>query len=162
MMQFDFLMCSERSGSNLITKILDAHSRVCGPFPTHLLRIMALNLYRYGDLSVDSHWEIFLEDVQDLLEHRIAEKDWTGTIVLFGETHRAALAISGRRVTALERVPARADIMLEGSDAAITQIVTGVHSPLEPYLQLDLRIRPALNAHVQDLLETLFPKVQVY
>jgi hypothetical protein len=70
-MQFDFLMCSERSGSNLITKILDAHSQICGPFPTHLLRVMSLNLFRYGDLSRDRNWSIFLEDVENLLNHRI-------------------------------------------------------------------------------------------
>ena len=70
-MQFDFLMCSERSGSNLITKILDAHSRVCGPFPTHLLRHLSLNLFRYGDLAEDRNWSAFLEDVENLLRHRI-------------------------------------------------------------------------------------------
>jgi len=70
-MQFDFLMCSERSGSNLITKILDAHSRLCGPFPTHLLRHMSLNLFRYGDLTEDRNWLVFLEDVENLLQHRI-------------------------------------------------------------------------------------------
>jgi hypothetical protein len=70
-MHFDFLMCSERSGSNLVTKILDAHSEICGPFPTHLLRVMSMNLFRYGNLSVDRNWSIFLEDVENLLNHRI-------------------------------------------------------------------------------------------
>jgi hypothetical protein len=70
-MHFDFLMCSERSGSNLITKILDAHSEICGPFPTHMLRILSMNLFRYGNLSGDRNWSVFLEDVENLLNHRI-------------------------------------------------------------------------------------------
>ena len=32
MMLFGFLICSERYGSKLITKILDARPDICGPF----------------------------------------------------------------------------------------------------------------------------------
>jgi hypothetical protein len=32
---------------------------------------MSLNLFRYGNLSVDRNWSIFLEDVENLLNHRI-------------------------------------------------------------------------------------------
>lgn len=62
-MQFDFLICSERSGSNLITKLIDAHPEVCGPFPSHLIRCFVPQIYRYGDLSKDSNWQILIEDV---------------------------------------------------------------------------------------------------
>lgn len=28
---YTFLMCSERSGSNFITKLMNNHSQICGP-----------------------------------------------------------------------------------------------------------------------------------
>ena len=37
MVSFDFLICSERSGSNLIAKVMDTHPDACGPFPPHIL-----------------------------------------------------------------------------------------------------------------------------
>jgi hypothetical protein len=45
--RFDFLLCSERSGGNLITKMLDAHPEVCGPFPTQILGRESLKRYGY-------------------------------------------------------------------------------------------------------------------
>lgn len=71
-MHFDFLMCSERSGSNLITKILDAHTEVCGPSPTHLTRTGALHLYRYGDLSREENWKTLISDSVNLVQNKIA------------------------------------------------------------------------------------------
>ncbi|HEC62630.1 MAG TPA: hypothetical protein ENI27_10330, partial [bacterium] len=73
MMPFDFLICSERSGSNLITKILDAHPLVCGPFPSHMIRTLAFNINNYGDLSNERNWHTLLEDTANLLEHGIAK-----------------------------------------------------------------------------------------
>ncbi|HUV08005.1 MAG TPA: sulfotransferase, partial [Spirochaetia bacterium] len=72
MMRFDFLMCSERSGSNLITKILDAHPDICGPFPTHMIRAVSLNLYRYADLAEDRNWYTLILDISSLLNNGIA------------------------------------------------------------------------------------------
>jgi len=71
-MRFDFLMCSERSGSNLITKILNAHPEVCGPFPSHIIRTVLLNYHRYGDLGNDRHWEALIEDVAYFLRNMFA------------------------------------------------------------------------------------------
>ena len=62
-MHFDFLLCSERSGSNLITKLLDAHPEICGPFPRHAMRSFGLNLYRYGDITKDANWELLVDDM---------------------------------------------------------------------------------------------------
>ncbi len=62
-----FLMCSERSGSNLITHMFDAHPDCCGPEPTHLVRILAENRCRYGDLEDDSAWRELCGDAADLL-----------------------------------------------------------------------------------------------
>ena len=61
-MRFDFLICSERSGSNLITKLLDSHPEVCGPFPSHMVRTFSLNLNGYGDLNDDAAWSTLLDD----------------------------------------------------------------------------------------------------
>jgi len=71
-MRFDFLMCSERSGSNLMTKIMNAHPEVCGPFPSHLMRNVLLNYYRYGDLQIDANWDALTEDVAFYMERIFA------------------------------------------------------------------------------------------
>jgi len=104
----------------------------------------------------------FLEEITSLLERRMEKTDWTGTIALRGEKHRATLAIRNGRVRVPRRLPARPDITLWGSDATITRIVAGIHTLYEPYLQLDLEITPALNQQVVQLLETLFPRVEMY
>ena len=66
-MQFDFLICSERCGSNLITKMLDAHPEVCGPFPSQIIGTMGPQIFRYGDLSKDENWATLLQDTVDYL-----------------------------------------------------------------------------------------------
>lgn len=73
------LMCSERSGSNLITHMMGAHPDVCSPAPSHLIRVLAENRCRYGDLQVDSHWERLLADGLDLLRTQLGtwRRTWT-------------------------------------------------------------------------------------
>lgn len=71
-MQFDFLICSERSGSNLLTRILNAHPSICGPFPSHLFRIFTQNYHRYGDLQKDENWRCFVDDVAFYMQHIFA------------------------------------------------------------------------------------------
>lgn len=66
-MNFSFLISTERSGSNLITKMIDAHPNCCGPSPTHLFRIYALNIEKYGDLSNAKNWEILVQDTLEVL-----------------------------------------------------------------------------------------------
>jgi hypothetical protein len=92
-MQFDFLMCSERSGSNLITKMLDSHPDICGPFPTHMIRLLSTNLYRYGNLSNEKNWEVFLSDAEFLLNNRICswESDFNLSLAQKGERSLEAL-----------------------------------------------------------------------
>ncbi len=80
MMHFDFLVCSERSGSNLITKMMNANSETCGPFPSHMFRQFALNYYRYGDLGVDGNWKTFLADVVYYMDGKFAEWDSRVTV----------------------------------------------------------------------------------
>jgi len=69
--KFDFLICSERSGSNLITKLIDSHSLYCGPTPPHLLRVFEPLMVKYGDLDKYSNWERFIGDVLDFFNCKI-------------------------------------------------------------------------------------------
>lgn len=62
-----FLMCSERSGSNLLTNLFDTHKDVCGPYPKHLFNPVLRNLYRYGDLEDPVRWNALLEDIARLM-----------------------------------------------------------------------------------------------
>ena len=72
-MKFDFLLSSERSGSNLITKMLDAHPSVCGPAPSHMIRTFSQNILNYGDLKKDENWNALLNDVADIMRFQLGE-----------------------------------------------------------------------------------------
>lgn len=72
-MPFVFLLCSERSGSNLITKIFDSHPECCGPSPSHLIRTFSRNLWRYGDISLDENWRILCTDIADFLNNQLGK-----------------------------------------------------------------------------------------
>lgn len=68
--EFIFLLCSERSGSNLVTRVFDSHALVCGPSPTHLGSDLLDNLYRYGGVTGGGADE-FMNDFLDLFEAKI-------------------------------------------------------------------------------------------
>lgn len=70
-MKFDFLICSERSGSNLITKLLDNHSKYCGPTPPHLLRVFEPVMFKYGDLNNSENWNAFVNDIYEFFNCKI-------------------------------------------------------------------------------------------
>ena len=72
-MKFNFLLCSERSGSNFIVKILNAHPKICGPSPNHLIRVIALNEKNYGKLDDLKNWKTFIHDVLFYVESQMAE-----------------------------------------------------------------------------------------
>ena len=57
-----FLICSERSGSNLIRAVVDAHSHYCAPAPTHLADFLH-SAYCYGDLELDANWSRLVSDL---------------------------------------------------------------------------------------------------
>ena len=76
-MQFNFLIATERSGSNLITKMMDAHPQVCGPAPLHILRVIGLEFFKYGDLSVQENWDVFLKDMAAMSNSEFAK--WNRT-----------------------------------------------------------------------------------
>lgn len=56
-----FLLCSERSGSNLIRAMLDAHSQIYAPMPIHLGLRFWHNIHHYGDLSKNENWNLLLK-----------------------------------------------------------------------------------------------------
>lgn len=66
-MKIAFLMCSERSGSNLITKLLNAHSKICGPSTKHVFNPVARNLFRYEPLSDQGNWRALVADIHNLM-----------------------------------------------------------------------------------------------
>ena len=68
-----FLLGSERSGTNFITKVLDNHPNICGPSPTHLIRTFSKNLRNYGNLNIDKNWKTFLTDISDFLKYQLGE-----------------------------------------------------------------------------------------
>ncbi len=63
MSEFVFLVCSERSGSNFITSLMNGHKDICGPPPTHLFRLFGTNMERYGNLAESGNWQQLLADV---------------------------------------------------------------------------------------------------
>lgn len=102
-LDFTFLMCSERSGSNLITRMFDAHPDCCGPSPTHLVRILAENRGRYGDLQDDRAWGELCRDAADLLATKVGawQREWTAA-QLAAAAPRRSLAALVRTVFAAE------------------------------------------------------------
>ncbi|MFE8073397.1 sulfotransferase [Marinobacteraceae bacterium S3BR75-40.1] len=66
-MSFFFLMCSERSGSNLITSLLNGHNNICGPATKHIINPVARNIFRYGDLKNSENWSRLVEDIFRLI-----------------------------------------------------------------------------------------------
>lgn len=70
-----FLMSSERSGSNLITRIFDNHSQYRAPPAVHLLRILGENLFRYGDLRSARNWSTLVDDCVALFDSKLGM--WT-------------------------------------------------------------------------------------
>ena len=61
-----FLLCTERSGSNLITKLMNAHSKICGPSTKHILNPTFSNLHRYEPLHKIENWNAFIDDLLNL------------------------------------------------------------------------------------------------
>jgi len=93
--QVTLLMCSERSGSNLITRMMGAHPEVCSPTPTHVIRVLAENRCRYGDLQDDANWDRMLGDVVDLLQTQLGQwqKKWTASTLHNEVTDRTLVSL---------------------------------------------------------------------
>ena len=63
---FIFLLCSERSGSNFITKLMNNHSKICGPSTKHIINPVARNYFRYQPLHQSKQWEALVDDILNL------------------------------------------------------------------------------------------------
>ena len=72
---FAFLMAGERSGSNLLTRMVDAHPQCCGPAPLHALRILAPRLPVYGALDAEPAWQALIEHLLGLWDAKLGP--WT-------------------------------------------------------------------------------------
>lgn len=68
-----FLICSERSGSNLIREMMGAHSQLFAPMPMHLLDKIGSYRYKYGDLHRNRNWKLLVRHVTQLIENQIGE-----------------------------------------------------------------------------------------
>jgi sulfotransferase family protein len=101
-----FIIGTERSGSNLLRLILNAHSRIAVPHPPHLVRYFAPLMRSYGDLRSDRAFSHFTRDVVRLLEthihpwevtidveglRRTARRDLLGVYVAIYQQYRDAL-----------------------------------------------------------------------
>ena len=58
-----FLMCSERSGSNLLRTLLGRHPCISAPPPPHLLKTFVPLLPLYGNLETRQNFERLLSDI---------------------------------------------------------------------------------------------------
>lgn len=98
-MKFAFLMCSERCGSNLITKMLDAHPLICGPATKHLVNPVARNVFRYEPLEQPANWRALLQDIHALLNADFSR--WRRSYTL---AELASMADPGDLPTLLRRI----------------------------------------------------------
>ena len=66
-----FIIGTERSGSNLLRVILNAHSRIAVPHPPHVMHWFGDLVPRYGDLERDPNFRGLIEDVLGFLDGHI-------------------------------------------------------------------------------------------
>lgn len=97
------LFCSERAGSNMIAKIMDAHPQVCAPGASHLFAVMSECACRYVPGSDDLR-----DAVLDLFDFKASQwliDDWVheDRVALLSD-----LACAGEMAAALYAAEARA------------------------------------------------------
>lgn len=125
-MQFTFLICSERSGSNLLTRMIDGHSLYCGPSPLHAFRILGEALPGYGDLARDDNWSRLVDDCAELIQSQIGvwRTRWSA--------RRLRAEVPERSLVALLRHIYSAEATAHGKKRVLIKEI-GVHRFL-PYL----------------------------
>lgn len=135
MMTFTFMMCSERSGSNLLTRLMDAHPEVCGPTPVHLLRSLSDHRHRFGDLSEEANWQAFVQAAVDLFDTKLGSWSSSWTV----ESLHAAC--SERSLVALFRTVYEAEASARGKSRVFVKT-----NHLHRYLSIVLKAFP--NARI--------------
>jgi hypothetical protein len=63
-----FIIGTERSGTNLLRLILNAHNAIAVPHPPHIMKLFAPLESMYGDLHVDRNFRRLIEDVCRMVE----------------------------------------------------------------------------------------------
>lgn len=86
-MRFCFLICSERSGSNFITSLMNGHPTISGPPPSHLFRLFATNRGNYGLLEDDRNWHLLIDDMVENWGSQLGR--WMTTPTVEGLSSRA-------------------------------------------------------------------------
>ncbi|MFT5684601.1 MAG: hypothetical protein ACI8RZ_005545 [Myxococcota bacterium] len=71
-----FIIGTERSGSNLLRLILNAHSRIAIPHPPHIMKYLAHLEDHYGDLTDDRNMRALVADILTLIEAHIFPWDY--------------------------------------------------------------------------------------
>ena len=71
-----FIIGTERSGSNLLRLILNAHSRIAIPHPPHLMKYLAPQAAGYGDLSQDAAMLRVIDDALTIIDAHIFPWDY--------------------------------------------------------------------------------------
>lgn len=97
MADFTFLVCTERSGSNFATNLMNGHRAVCGPPPTHLFRLFGSNMDRYANLRDDTVWYRLIEDMVEGFGNTLGV--WSSSVT----RDELASAVSERSSAALLR-----------------------------------------------------------
>ncbi len=71
-----FILGTERSGSNLLRLILNAHSQIVVPHPPHIMHYFAPLAANYGNLGDDTRFRALVHDVLALVGAHIHPWDW--------------------------------------------------------------------------------------
>jgi len=104
---FTFLIASERSGGNLIASLMNAHSAICAPPPSHLFRLFASNAANYGDLGRDENWSLLLREVIAAFEAQLGS--WNTAPTLEGLRSAAIRRNMAEPLRAIYEAEARRD-----------------------------------------------------
>jgi hypothetical protein len=70
------IMSSERSGSNLVRRMLGAHPDVAAPPPPHLWRVLQPLLPYYGPLGEERGWRLLLDDALAMTKVPASHLKW--------------------------------------------------------------------------------------
>lgn len=123
-----FIIGTERSGSNLLRLVLNAHSRIVVPHPPHFMRYLAPVARSYGDLADPARRRALVRDALRLL--RVHIHPWSGAIdedrvvaeaspTLFGVV--AAIYEQHRIAAGAARWGCKSTFMVDHVDAALAE-----------------------------------------
>lgn len=76
------IMSSERSGSNLVRRMLAAHPQVAAPPPPHLWRVLQPLLPYYGALDVEANWRKLCDDALAMTQVPSSHLKWKHELTL--------------------------------------------------------------------------------